>query len=203
MEALRAIGWPIAIMVAFWWLRRPILNLLPRINSLKAAGVELSLDSAKESQIAKTEPKVIQPVSVVGNLPKTQAILGGEQKIRNELQKYPDNEHFDLLVNALAISHLEKHFAFVYFNIFGSQIRALQQINENGGYISFEDADAGFKNIKEVTAELGDWTLERYTAYLESNLLIEKDANGYRLTAIGNDFIQFLVRYGLSTQKPL
>lgn len=203
VEALKATGWPIAIMVAFLWLRRPIMSLLPRISSLKAAGVELSLDSAKENQIAKTEPKDVQPVGVVRNLQKTTAIIDGERRIRNELEKFPDTEHLDLLVNALAILHLERHFAFVYFNIFGSQIRALQKINENGGLISFEDAEAEFKTIKEIAPELGDWTLERYTAYLESNYLVEKESNGYRLTPVGKDFIQFLVRFGLSTHKPL
>lgn len=203
VEALKAVGWPVAIVFMVWWLRVPILSLIPRINSLKAPGLEVGLDSAKESQIAKTEPRDLRQVSVVAGLPKTDAIIALESQVRNELPKYPRSEHEDLLINAVAVLNLEKHFSLVYMNIFGSQIRALQAINERGGQISLTDAEEGFEEIKQAVAELRDWTLERYTAYLESNGLLVRDSNKIKLTPVGRDFISFLVRHGLSTQKPL
>lgn len=203
VEALKALGWPAAIAFVSWWLREPLLSAIPRISSVKGPGIEVNLDSAKESQIAKTEPKEVQSVSIIANLPKTDAIRALEQRIRNELPNYPLNEHQELLINAVALLNLEKHFAFVYMNIFGSQIQVLQNINERGGVLSIEAAESGFDEIKVVHPELGDWTLERYTAFLESNHLLERDGQLIRLTSAGRDFIQFLVRYGLSTQKPL
>lgn len=208
VEFVRVVAWPVAAAAAVVVLRQPVLSLIPRISTLRAPGIEVNIESAKERQIAKThssehESVIQESGRVVRNLPRTEAIQQVEAKIRELLERFPQAEREDLLVNALAADRLERHFALAYINIFGSQIRALQLANERGGFISRAEAEKEFESLKQYTEPLKDWTLDRYTAFLESNEFVRRTPEGFQLTNFGRDFIGFLIRSGLPTSKPL
>lgn len=199
----KAAVWPFVVVFAVASFRKQLLDLINRVWAMKVGVVSVKFYAEKERQIAKTDPSPEVSESIVRKLPKTPAIADGEKRVLVQLKDFPTQDHQALLVNAVAVLQLEKHFALVYANIFGSQIRALQSLNERGGIVGIDEGIAFFGEVKNRFPELQDWTFDRYVAFLRSNLLISVDDTTVSLTDVGRDFIQFVVRYGLSTEKHL
>jgi hypothetical protein len=203
VEFSKAIAWPAILALAIWFLRQPILSILQRVVSVKAGSVEFGLETVREAQLSKSNFGSLEEPSVVQNLPRTPAIQDQERAIREMLKLYPANEHEEILINAVAIEKLEKHFALVYANIFGSQIRALRELNQTGGVVDRKTAQEEFSALQSEQPALNEWNLERYAMYLINNGLVESTERGFEITSMGREFVVFLTKYGLAENKPL
>lgn len=202
-DLVASVAWPIAIIVVFLKIRPLVAQMFSeRGFSFEGFGAHLRVEERKNAQVS--ESTRAKPIFLGGNLqlPRTQAIDEEEKKLLLALEKIPEDNQPGIMINALAIERLEKNFALIYLNIFGSQMIFLQKINERGGSVSIADAEDFFSEVKGKVAEFSDWNFEKYSAFLVRNglLTVSDEVN---LTAAGKDFIHFIIRYGLSTEKLL
>jgi hypothetical protein len=202
-ELISQTVWPVAILIIFAKLRPLIAQMFTeRGFSFEGFGAQLRVDARKNAQIS--DASQTKPLILGGNLqlPRTIAIDEEEKKLLSVLEKIPEENRTGTLVNALAIERLEKSFALIYLNIFGSQMRFLQKINEYGGTVSLAASEELFSEVRANFPELSDWDFKRYSDYLTKNGLLTV-SDSVNLTAAGKDFIHFIVKYGLNTSKPL
>jgi hypothetical protein len=202
-ELISRIAWPIALVVVFVKIRPIIVQLFTeRGFSFEGFGAHLRVEERKIEQASETVKS--KPLELGGNLqlPRTVAIDEEEKKLLKALSEIPEIERMGILLNALAIERLEKNFALIYQTIFGSQLLLLQKINERGGLVSTAEAEAFFTEVKSKFSEYSDWNFEKYSNFLVKNGLLVVNDN-VTLTPAGKDFILFVVRYGLNTEKGL
>jgi hypothetical protein len=209
------LAWPTAVVIGFLVFRSPIKALFDRIHSFGMAGAEakflpkqgsdegfsfadnLEVQSDSASDEKKTDDRTL-PTSAFGS----RVQLEVKEQFKNEISRLSDAEARDYLISALAKERIEKVFSAAYANIFGSQIRALQLLNDNGGRISLDRAHAEFEVVRSEITIFKDWTLEEFLNYLKNFQLIEKDLNGVRITLYGRAFLSFLAEQGWSTNRP-
>ena len=198
-----SVAWPIALIVVAR-LFRPFISSIfsDRGFSFEGFGAQIKIEERKASQPEVSglpgnefsDPKV--------KLPRTLAIEEQEKKIRDVIEKIPSAEVIDIAINALAMEQLDKHFALTYIDIFGSQMVLLQRINERGSSIEFSEGEDFFNEVKSRYHEFSDWNVEQYLGFLTHRNLLHIDKT-IQLTPFGKDFIHFVVRFGLRTDKAL
>jgi hypothetical protein len=154
----RVLGWPITIIVICLLFRRPLGTLLGRISEVTAklpgGTVELSASLAasaqnkpptqEEGQLASLSPMqaplpLEEPLKQRRELVKARGV-GSEtvdnrvKDIKSDLAKLQfslnTNETTEVLIRQLAVTQLVLRAETTYRLIFGSQIRALQMLNE-------------------------------------------------------------------------
>jgi hypothetical protein len=83
VELVKAVAWPIAVLLIFWWYRRQIKTLLRRLSSMEVAGVRAEFDKrlAKAADVAAKLEK--PPTEKVG----TPAIPGPGDKMETQLEQ--------------------------------------------------------------------------------------------------------------------
>ncbi|OWY13838.1 hypothetical protein B6V73_04630 [Thioclava sp. JM3] len=123
--------------------------------------------------------------------------------VREELEDHPEHERLEILIAAVAKERLLRHFASAYSNIFGSQIRALELLNQRGGQISLEEARKEYAILQKELTDLASVPFEGYIRYLTDFRLVDVDAECIRLTPIGRDFVIWLNAIGANKDKPL
>lgn len=202
-DLVASVAYPIALILIASALHPLISHIFSdRGISFEGFGAQIRIDERKASQIGSENSLDDSLSEVKLTLPRTLAIVEQEKVLREAIEKLPQPKVLDITVNALAIEQLEKAFALSYIYIFGSQIVFLQKINERGGSISKADGEDFFVEVKARVPELSDWDFQEYTKFLvQRNLL--RVSSTVELTALGKDFIFFVVKYGLRTDKPL
>lgn len=133
----------------------------------------------------------------------TQAEREVKQHIETSLKEIPPAQKVDVLTTSLARERLQKHFALAYANIFGSQIEALDMLNQRTGGIALSEARALFSKLQEKFPEFKDWTLQRYLSYLQNYVLINVSEDSVAITPIGRDFNGWLAATRLAKNRPL
>ena len=123
--------------------------------------------------------------------------------VKKELEDYPEKDRSEILVAAVAKERLLRHFTAAYSNMFGSQIRSLEILNQRNGRITLDEASKEYSELQKEIPELSSWTLERYISYLRRFQLIDLDSENIFLTDIGRDFIIWLNAVGADKNKPL
>ncbi|WP_137110484.1 hypothetical protein [Rhodobacter sp. SY28-1] len=198
---IASISWPLALILVARIFRPLISHIFAdRGISFEGFGAQIRID---ERKIAQTEGGTIPENTLSSTkftLPRTAAIAEQEKVLRAAIEQLPKGDVLDITINALAIEQLEKGYALAYADIFGSQILLLQKINERGGQVSKSDGEEFFSEVKSRFSELSDWDFEKYTNFLVQRNLLRVDSS-VELTPLGKDFIHFIVRYGLRTDK--
>jgi len=198
-----AVSWPLALIVIARIFRPLISHIFTdRGISFEGFGAQLRIDERKVSQPGTSDLPESTFSGAKLKLPRTAAITEQEANLRAAIKELPQADVLDIAINALAIEQLEKGFALTYINVFGSQITLLQRINERGGSITTSEGEEFFSEVKSRFAEISDWSFERYITFLAQRNLV-RISSSIELTPLGRDFIQFVVRYGLRTDKGL
>jgi hypothetical protein len=196
-----SLAWPISVFSIAVLFRQQIRHLISKIESLTALGLGVSMtakqgmsadsDAPLGDKIAKLEPNVLRSSSVAQI----------EEWIQQDLMKLPKEKREEQLLTALAQTRLEAMFNLAYANIFGSQIKALRELNERGGHISRTDAEAAFEQLKIERKIFSDWTLDRYIWFLRHYGFIDEVQGDLVLSDYGKEFLAYLSRKGLSENR--
>lgn len=217
------IGIPFAIVVLgggfMATFRANIGSFIDRMNKAKAPGFEISM-SPKEQHLPSADDipalSAVVPASVASGAPNnppqlppaTPAQVAYEDETRNALQQIaPDQWELQVkyLVRALAIISLERNHEANYRIMFGSQLRALQGLNQRGGTAPLNDGrplyDEAF-NAEEQTKVPFDrwWVWLRDIGYIAVNEIPGAPAVA-SLTAIGRDFLMWMVGRGVAEDR--
>lgn len=119
---------------------------------------------------------------------------------QNEINSSADRERY--LIRHLASAWVTQFLEYVYNTIFGSQIQALQILNQNPTGLPVQLVkmwyDVGKAGLPEVYE---NWSFENWLNYLETSMLISVSGESVQITAFGNEFLRYLVQNQKTTAK--
>ena len=209
VEAVQWLAWPVAIVVVARVLKGPLSNAMNKLIELSYGNVKAVFASQASHAESLDQPlsKLQLPMDPAPNVIIDNNLSEAQKQVREfvmqELEEFPENQKMNVLIVSVATERLQKHFALAYANIFGSQIRALELLNQRNKVILIGEASAMFTELQSQHEEFRDWTLERYLSYLRNFDLIEISDREIRLTPIGKDFVVWLGVVGLDKGKLL
>lgn len=183
------VAWPIAFLVAALKLGPPIIKMLGRLRKISAAGLELSLGEQSLPDEQSAEERLRQPE----HPPNDAAILERlRHAVKNVSAGINPQDRMRWFEDQLSIALMEKHFAIIYANIFGSQIRALQDLLDRGGFAEGLEVVDFFDQVKIQNPALEAWTVSQYLDFPIKTELIERRDGGVAITETGKLFLRFL-----------
>lgn len=109
----------------------------------------------------------------------------------------------DLLVRALATAQIGVTFEKIYFSIFGSQIEALQYLNESKiNLVETENIKKFYNSAKSKHQEYyAIYTFERWLDFLASWFLIVRQEGKIGISVRGQEFLKYIVEQRYSSKK--
>jgi hypothetical protein len=198
VDLLKGIAWPVALIVIVYMFRAQLRELLPRVRKAGPTGVEIA-----EQELLKVTrwSGELKPLPV----PRTNLIERVEMVLHEDLQRFPDAERVDLLVNRLAVARLATIFERAYGAIFGSQIRGLKALVASAGQASIADARKFFEEEKLRTPALAETKVEfeGWIKYLVNFELVKIENDHVIIMDAGRDFVTYLHAVGLNENKSL
>jgi hypothetical protein len=153
---------------------------------------------------ALTDPTQIVLKDLPG-LGRTPAIADLERLLHAALNQGDDSneDRIDRLVRLLAEARIATEFERIYRIIFGSQIRGLRILNQEGA-IPIADARQRFNAvIKDFPDFYNSNSFDSWINFLIEVALVAKDNKDMLiLTPLGKDFLHFLTQRGYSENRP-
>ena len=137
LDPIAAASWPIGVVTIFWLFRSDLRNILPRIRTIKGAGVEANLHI--ETQIATSPENQVSSELSAGfgtEYPPPNAVYNDldqisrkllDQEIQGDIEK-----KFAWAIRMRSISEANRIHEMNYRLIFGSQLKALRALNTRG-----------------------------------------------------------------------
>jgi hypothetical protein len=122
-----------------------------------------------------------------------------EESITRELRQiFLPSERERFLVRLVILLGTIFDFEYIWYNIFASQIDALQELN--GGPLKREDL---FKHyIRAATsfaAFYSDYSFEQWIGYMRTQVLLREDGDQINITVKGRSFLKHLIDHGRSS----
>jgi hypothetical protein len=203
----KVIAWPVAVVVATWWLR-PLIAPLMRSLALRKVDVDAFGFKAKMDAVEQQQQEAhtsLPTVEVQTDLPPARpVVLSVEQKIRNHLSasQVDAQKQIVYLVRALAEMHLRAGAEFTYNRIFGSQIGALKWLDHQGG-APVADVVGYFNQYAQQYPDVyKSYNFDGWLAFLTGNGLLEQAGDRLRTTELGHEFLVYMAETRLSEAKP-
>jgi hypothetical protein len=206
IDFIKAIAWPAVVVGCFVfaciYFRRQVSALLNRTTSIGREGLKASPPTGQATQEID---KVRQAHELVEAL-TSPVIREGEEAIRKELKDkgLEDNsETVKVLTRYLATTQLIVTFEELYRVIFGSQIFLLKAANENRAAGLHEQfVKDHFSHVQTLFAPAFDqWTAEAYVHFLLTSGLLLKESDVFRITDLGVDFLEWMIKIGAPEKK--
>ncbi len=124
-----------------------------------------------------------------------------EAVVRTESNKYePGPEREKYLVRALASVTTLSAFEITYLNIFGSQLRALDELRTHPEGIAVEGLRHYFiEGLRTVPETFRNRTFEQWLEFLlATNKLVEQEGTTIKITVLGREFLKYIFHRGYS-----
>ena len=185
-----------------------ISNLLSITNSQQSTNV---LGNYYYSDI----PKNLQPTNtnrdnvqeLIDRIGSSITITEIESNIKRELTEKgleTESETVKVLLRHLAGTQLFLTFEQIHSIIFGSQLHLLKLLNSSSSGFSEEEVSRFFEGVvRKFPDPFKNWTEKEYLSYLYSSLLITKKESKVDITNLGVEYLTWIIRDGVSENKPL
>jgi hypothetical protein len=223
----RLLGWPVAVSLLGLILRRPLGQLLDRIEVFKVKGVgvegEVSTSGKANQQLEATnrasekDPLLLRPgsqqleLSDPKNVAKRESAKhwGGEapllleqiQTLKDDLAalRFPLNtpETTEVLIRHLAVTQLLHRGEVLYRVIFGSQLAAMHKLNVKGPLTEAEIRPLYEKARNRYPRFYADYTFEQWMGFLLRQNGVVRENDQYMITLYGREFLSFVTGQGL------
>lgn len=204
IDITKVINWPLIVLICFVFFciffRKQIVLLLNRTTSVGKDGLKTSLATVQSS---REIDKLKQPQEeLLADVLASPTLKGREKLIRKELKEKGMDDTGDtvkVLIRYLAMAQLIVNFQEIYRIIYGSQISLLGIANENRAKgISIGIVKTHFVTFQQMFKPIFDqWEVDTYMQFLLSSNLVNKEAQVYRITEFGVEFLDWLVKTGL------
>jgi hypothetical protein len=205
----------VVVAIAGLKLVNQILVYIPQISSgwasaiswLSAAGILLGLlawhrrrDITQENKRSTTQLATMESVKAFDEMEKffqgytSPIIEETEVNIRSRAEKYRGQERKNFLVTTCArlvtVSFSEQ----IWLLIFGSQLRALEEVNKQPVKIDFLKTyyDAGLQQRPDFYGN-GKYSFASWLAFLKHWKLMIEDGDSIAITIRGREFLKYLV----------
>jgi hypothetical protein len=200
LDFFRDISWPLAICVIASWFKDDIREMLPRVKKAGPAGVEFN--EVQQQQIVKRNEISFEDLKEFEHLPRTQFMGELERLVLNELKVINDEDKIPLLVRHLAQNRIELAAERVYWSIFGSQIRGLERLRDNGGRVSLDRARGFFAEVAEQFSDVYEnVSFEQWFRFVQTQGLAIIENDEVVLTPFGSDFLTYLAARQLPRER--
>ena len=203
---MEAFAWPITVIIlgifGLIFYKKPLERLLDRTTSVSSKG----LQATNKPQEALKESKSTTVEDLLKRTFDNALLVEVEEKLKQQLAglDFKDaSEKEKLILRIFASSVIVQFFDRTYYLIYGSQISALQHLNDFRNVPIPVDELITFYNVsKEEEPELyKNVTFENWYAFLIASFLIYKKENVVGITLRGKEFLKYLIEQGYTTLK--
>ncbi|MBF0556629.1 MAG: hypothetical protein HQK96_19090, partial [Nitrospirae bacterium] len=211
IEAIfKLITWPHVVLVLslvfIFVFRKAIAGLIGRTTEIGKKGLTAAPSTETQLQKTETDTKAVQQLlDAVGN-----SIVINEQEeiIKKDLKEKglsTEGPTVKVLIKHLAVTQLLLAFEYIHSFIFGSQIFLLKKPNEVRGQGStVEFVKDQIEYVKHVHPEqLGEWSAEKYLAFLYDRSLIVHQGSRIHITGLGVEYLIWIAKSGRREDNPL
>lgn len=208
----------LAVVLVVWILRSPLTNLMNRLQSVNAKGVQVTtvpgqtlqaeakLDtglslpetiSPSEEQRSLSQPDA--PPLIFNRVDSSPEVVRRESDLRQYFAEQKNGSALDteILINALATMQWNLLAARLYRVLFVSQIKFLKVLNVFS--LGREEATFYFELYDPDHVE--DYTCERWLAFPIGQGLISLHDDTYSITSTGREFLVWMAREGVPEYK--
>jgi len=191
-------------LIACWRFPRQTGDFISRITSIGASGVKANPPPSPD--IVNQEVKDLSRPNIGDELMKlvdNQVIQNSETFIRETLLSgVAPAEREGALVRHLAAAWMILAYEGTYNQIWGSQLYALQALNENRG-LSRDVVNVWYQYGLGMSPErYANYPFDAWLGWMQGMFLVETRPDGLiYITAIGNDFLQYIIRNRYSMHK--
>jgi len=215
---MSAFAWPICVcltvlilgLVILYRHHEAISRFIDRTKHIGKAGVTTSDTTALATQAEMKDP-VAKP-SAADELLKTfdnQLLVEQEHLITaflDEKRIQNPTERERVLTRYLASSYIVNKFEGIYSSIFGTQLRALEMLNEsapNGLPLAAVQAwyEVGKASYPGLYGESGEYTFERWLSFMRRMTLVATVDTNVHATVFGNEFLKYVIQNSYSMDK--
>lgn len=191
------VAWPTMVLLLSFVFRHEIRELVRRIKQVGPGVIHLGqagqdTTTLEESFSSKLDSG-LEPL-------RDEIAKDLERTYREHYEAIQGPEKFDYLLRDLTLQSMQKSFAIVYSEIFGSQIRLLRDLNAR--IMSRAEVEHFFLNLQASNPAFSSWNMEIYMAFLLNWKLIEFDSINYKISQTGRDFLYFLTGHNLNENRP-
>jgi hypothetical protein len=214
---MSAFAWPVCLclvvlilgLVVLFQHRVPIAKLIDRTRHIGKSGVTTSDETAIATQ---TDPKNLTNPSPAAEILKAfdnQLLVEQEGLITGWLDKSNVSnpaERERILTRYLASTTLSSRFEGIYYGIFGSQLKALEMLNQSvPDGLPIIAMEAWYEFGKTANASLygpnGEYTFEQWLSYMRRMTLLATQDLNVHITLFGSEFLRYLVQNSYSLDK--
>ena len=188
ISSIADLMWPLVVFAGVFWFFPQILDFLKDPVKVGAflAGLSGKYNPQQNVNFAKFENLEFKSYE---NLPDF--LIDLIEKLKKQLSDIDPSERNSSLLKHAAICEINSEFSHIYYLIFGTQIQALQLLNNNekSNLFSF------YENFKQLTKNEKDIKIDSFDIWvniLTINNLISKDNNVYSITEKGKEFLKFI-----------
>ena len=202
---MEAYSWPITVIILgivfFLLFRKAISRLIDRTERITKDGFQAAAGQGQQ---------VERPISKVDDFLKVifddQKLVEMETFIRSSmdnLHPHDAEEKEKFLIRFLAFALIKIEFDEIYNAIYGSQIAALQYMNnKNLAGMSIEDVRPFYdRAVQNHPNTYINYPFESWLEFLTLKKLLESEAGKINITMRGKSFLKFLIDQGYSIYK--
>ena len=198
-------AWPIALVITFLVLKKPIESLLGRLSKAQHKDVVFNFETA----LQKVAPSIEENSKIAIATPQDPLglIREAEQRISSTLEQLninSDSEKVKVLTKHHANLQLKYAFSEIYQLIYGSQIALLQALNGQASPVDNEFLNLFYTSAKQQYPDFyKSYNFESYINFLKSAGFVNSENGKYFITVLGRGFLTYLAEAGKSTNKIL
>ncbi len=182
------------------------LALVPIFNEIELPGLKLKqdrdpLEKQKDENVSILNPSKVKEILEAFDSP---LLIDQERMLREEMKKIKpttEDEKDQILYRALASSQIAATFEKTYSVIFGSQLKALQYLNESGGLVDVNNLLQFYRDAKASYLKFyATYSFESWVKYMQSAVLVIKEGEKVGITIRGKELLKYIVdkRYSLN-----
>jgi len=188
-------------VVFMFFFRKSIIKLISRINSIGKDGVGLQPQQSEKTTDINSDVEAEKLLNAFNS----EMLLEQELMIQKELdqKEIKGDKACKVLVRHLAATQIAYAFETIHKQIWGSQIKALEDMNAQANGISRTRIKVYYDETVQATSYIGAvYSFEQWLNFLKSGLLLLEENNAVKITIRGRDFLLYLTRNGLNKNLP-
>lgn len=194
--------WPLVVVILGLIFKKSIERLIDRTTKVSKSG----LVAANKPQEAVESPKASNVNEFLKKTFDNALLVELEDILKKQVDALNPTSHEErerLLMKLLASILILSIFDSTYYLIYGSQITALQHLNNfRGDNIPTTELKLFYDAAKNVDPQFyRNYSFDSWLKFLESSLLIKYEGKNVAITIRGKEFLKYLVDQGYTFLK--
>ena len=182
-EFLRAIAWPLAIIIIFFGFRPEFRKILGNLKKANIASISMEFQNS--------DPTLDTRKFEFMDGMETPYLKALRENAEKHLDYIKEDQRDSYLMYGLVHNYACLVFERIHRRIFRTQMAALRSLKSEGGVISVDRASFYFKAMKKHYNHYENISFEQWSQFLVNSELVAIEEDTIRLTDVGNDFVDY------------